>query len=221
VRDGDTLVVTKLNRLARFLPDAGHHRGTDQTEGEAQHRRVHPRPRRPVGRLLFNVLAVVAEFEFDLNRAPPAKACRSPGERPAPRQTTQTLQEPGSPPSPYIREDNTPPPRSPNCSRSHGAPCTGSTSEPSAAKETRGPCGGLKAPGADHAHHSTTLRISSSRFGRAWVVGGHPGTGYEGTKLATIQVGPIRRISNGREGGDIPSWNIKTSPAVSMKMISS
>jgi DNA invertase Pin-like site-specific DNA recombinase len=70
VRDGDTVVVTKLDRLARFLPDAGHHRGPDQTEGEAQHRRVHPRPRRPVGRLLFNVLAVVAEFESDLNQAP-------------------------------------------------------------------------------------------------------------------------------------------------------
>jgi DNA invertase Pin-like site-specific DNA recombinase len=43
-------VVAKLDRLARSLPDA--HDPTD-----------------PFGRLLFNVLAMVAEFEADLIRA--------------------------------------------------------------------------------------------------------------------------------------------------------
>ena len=68
-RAGDTLVVTKLDRLARSLPDA-------RTIVEDLTRRqvklslggsVHD-PTDPVGRLLFNVLAMVAEFEGDLIR---------------------------------------------------------------------------------------------------------------------------------------------------------
>src|SRR4051812_34391874 len=68
-RAGDTLAVTKLDRLARSLPDA-----RDILE-DLTHRRVklslggsiHD-PTDPVGRLLFNVLAMVAEFESDLIR---------------------------------------------------------------------------------------------------------------------------------------------------------
>src|SRR4051794_18327430 len=68
-REGDTLVVTKLDRLARSLPDAR------DIVHELTHRRVklslggslHD-PNDPVGRLLFNVLAMVAEFETDLIR---------------------------------------------------------------------------------------------------------------------------------------------------------
>jgi DNA invertase Pin-like site-specific DNA recombinase len=68
-RSGDTLVVTKPDRLARSLPDA-------RAIVEALTRRqvklslggaVHD-PTDPVGRLLFNVLAMVAEFEGDLIR---------------------------------------------------------------------------------------------------------------------------------------------------------
>ncbi|MFT4470846.1 recombinase family protein [Arthrobacter sulfonylureivorans] len=70
VRAGDTLVITKLDRLARSLPDA-----RDIVEELTKKKvklsiggSVHD-PTDPVGRLLFNVLAMVAEFESDLIRA--------------------------------------------------------------------------------------------------------------------------------------------------------
>jgi len=69
-RPGDTLVVTKLDRLARSLRDA-----TDIAD-ELTRRGVRLNlggsvydPTDPVGRLLFNVLGMVAEFESDLIRA--------------------------------------------------------------------------------------------------------------------------------------------------------
>ncbi len=68
-REGDTLVVTKLDRLARSLPDAREilddltRRSVKLSLGGSIHD-----PTDPVGRLLFNVLAVVAEFEADLIR---------------------------------------------------------------------------------------------------------------------------------------------------------
>jgi len=68
-RDGDTLVVTKLDRLARSLPDARDiledltARNVKLSLGGSVHD-----PTDPVGRLLFNVLAMVAEFEADLIR---------------------------------------------------------------------------------------------------------------------------------------------------------
>jgi len=68
-RAGDTLVVTKLDRLARSLPDAR------DLADELTRRQVRLNlgglvydPTDPVGRLLFNVLAMVAEFEADLIR---------------------------------------------------------------------------------------------------------------------------------------------------------
>lgn len=66
-RNGDTLVVAKLDRLARSLRDAK----DIVDELTAKHVKlsiggsVHD-PLDPVGRLLFNVLAMVAEFESDL-----------------------------------------------------------------------------------------------------------------------------------------------------------
>jgi DNA invertase Pin-like site-specific DNA recombinase len=68
-RAGDTLVVTKLDRLARSLPDARQIL-EDLTRREVKLSlggSVHD-PTDPVGRLLFNVLAMVAEFEADLIR---------------------------------------------------------------------------------------------------------------------------------------------------------
>jgi hypothetical protein len=68
-RAGDTLVVTKLDRLARSLPDARDildeltRRSVKLSLGGSIHD-----PTDPVGRLLFNVLAMVAEFESDLIR---------------------------------------------------------------------------------------------------------------------------------------------------------
>ena len=68
-REGDTLVVTKLDRLARSLPDAR------AIADELTARQVRLSlgasvydPNDPAGRLLFNVLAMVAEFESDLIR---------------------------------------------------------------------------------------------------------------------------------------------------------
>src|SRR4051794_4293207 len=66
-RAGDVLVVTKLDRLARSLPDA-RDIVAELTAREVKlslSGSVHD-PTDPVGRLLFNVLAMVAEFESDL-----------------------------------------------------------------------------------------------------------------------------------------------------------
>ena len=69
VRSGDTFVVTKLDRLARSLPDAREildeltRAGVTLSIGGQRHD-----PADPVGRLLFNVLAMIAEFESDLIR---------------------------------------------------------------------------------------------------------------------------------------------------------
>jgi len=64
-REGDTLVVTKLDRLARSLPDAR------AVADELTVRQVRLNlggsvydPTDPVGRLLFNVLAMVAESDL-------------------------------------------------------------------------------------------------------------------------------------------------------------
>jgi len=70
VRNGDVLVVTKLDRLARSLPDARDiadeltRKGVTLNLGGSIYD-----PTDPVGRLLFNVLGMVAEFEADLIRA--------------------------------------------------------------------------------------------------------------------------------------------------------
>jgi len=68
-RDGDTMVVTKLDRLARSLPDARAilEELTTRQVKLSLGGSVHD-PNDPVGRLLFNVLAMVAEFESDLIR---------------------------------------------------------------------------------------------------------------------------------------------------------
>jgi DNA invertase Pin-like site-specific DNA recombinase len=63
----DTLVVTKLDRLARSLPDAR----AIADELTVRHVKLSLGgsvydPTDPVGRLLFNELAMVAEFEADL-----------------------------------------------------------------------------------------------------------------------------------------------------------
>ena len=69
-RGGITLVVAKLDRLARSLRDAKDiideltAKEVKLSIGESVHD-----PNDPVGRLLFNVLAMVAEFESDLIRA--------------------------------------------------------------------------------------------------------------------------------------------------------
>jgi len=69
VRSGDTLVVPKLDRLARSVPDARAigdgltARGVKLQIGASVHD-----PADPMGRLFFNILATFAEFEADLIR---------------------------------------------------------------------------------------------------------------------------------------------------------
>ncbi len=67
VREGDTLVVTKLDRLARSAPDA-----RTITDGLAERSirlalsaAVYD-PTDPMGKIFFNILATFAEFETDL-----------------------------------------------------------------------------------------------------------------------------------------------------------
>ena len=70
VREGDTLVVTKLDRLARSLRDATAiadeltAKGVRLSIGGSVYD-----PTDPVGKMLFAVLGLVAEFESDLIRA--------------------------------------------------------------------------------------------------------------------------------------------------------
>lgn len=69
VRDGDTLVVSKLDRLARSVPDARDiadrlaARGVKLALGSSVYD-----PTDPMGKMFFNILATFAEFESDLIR---------------------------------------------------------------------------------------------------------------------------------------------------------
>ena len=69
VRKGDTLVVPKLDRLARSVPDARHIADQLQAKGVklALGRNIHD-PSDPMGKMFFNILATFAEFEADLIR---------------------------------------------------------------------------------------------------------------------------------------------------------
>lgn len=70
VRAGDTLVVPKLDRLARSVPDARmiadqlDRKGVKLALGASVHD-----PADPLGKMFFNILATFAEFEADLIRA--------------------------------------------------------------------------------------------------------------------------------------------------------
>jgi DNA invertase Pin-like site-specific DNA recombinase len=69
VRKGDTLVVPKLDRLARSVPDARQiadalvQRGVILALGQSRYN-----PGDPMGKMFFNILATFAEFEADLIR---------------------------------------------------------------------------------------------------------------------------------------------------------
>ena len=69
VHQGDTLVVPKLDRLARSVPDARaiadqlRERGVKLALGRALYD-----PDDPMGKMFFNILATFAEFEADLIR---------------------------------------------------------------------------------------------------------------------------------------------------------
>jgi len=69
VRKGDTLIVPKLDRLARSVPDARSiadelaARGVTLALGQSRYD-----PDDPMGKMFFNILATFAEFEADLIR---------------------------------------------------------------------------------------------------------------------------------------------------------
>lgn len=69
VREGDTLVVPKLDRLARSVPDARTIVDQLQKKGVklALGASVYD-PTDPMGKMFFNILATFAEFEADLIR---------------------------------------------------------------------------------------------------------------------------------------------------------
>ena len=69
MRKSDTLVVPKLDRLARSVPDARHIADQLQEKGVklALGRTIHD-PEDPMGKIFFNILATFAEFEADLLR---------------------------------------------------------------------------------------------------------------------------------------------------------
>jgi hypothetical protein len=121
-------VITKLDRLARSLPDARDiveeltKKKVKLSIGGSVHDSTDP-----VGRLLFNVLAMVAEPNPTSSAPAPAKGCRSPKPKAgfaANSQNSPKARKPTS--SPYIREETTQPPRSPSPSRSPAVRCTAS-----------------------------------------------------------------------------------------------
>jgi len=69
LREGDTLIVSKLDRLARSVPDARdiaeelERKGAKLALGAAVHD-----PTDPMGKMFFNIVATFAEFEADLIR---------------------------------------------------------------------------------------------------------------------------------------------------------
>ncbi|WP_371788094.1 recombinase family protein [Streptomyces griseoaurantiacus] len=82
VRASDTLVVPKLDRLARSAPDARDigdslvARGAKFSLGGS-----HYDPADSMGKMFFNILATFAKFKVDLVRLRPGKAWPSPGRR--------------------------------------------------------------------------------------------------------------------------------------------
>jgi hypothetical protein len=101
VREGDTLIVTKLDRLARSVPDAraiGDQlaaRGVKLSLGGQVYD-----PTDPMGKMFYSILAIFAEFEVDLLRARTKEG--------------MAVMAPASTPSPT----------SPTCSPSPAPPCT-------------------------------------------------------------------------------------------------
>ena len=112
LREGDTLVVPKLDRLARSVPDA-----RDIGDGLAARGiklslggQVYD-PTDPMGKMFFNILATFAEFEVDLLRMRTREGWPSPvrrgglrvGDRscrPSSRQSCAACAAPATTPSP-------------------------------------------------------------------------------------------------------------------------
>ncbi len=132
VREGDTLVVPKLDRLARSVPDARAigddlaGRGIKLSLGGQVYD-----PADPMGKMFFNILATFAEFEVDLLRMRTREGmavARAKGKLRGKQPKLSARQQRswrGWPPLATTRS-----PTSPSCSPSPARPCTGPSSEP-------------------------------------------------------------------------------------------
>jgi hypothetical protein len=130
VRAGDALVVPKLDRLARSVPDARAigddlaDRGIKLSLGGQVYD-----PADPMGKMFFNILATFAEFEVDLLRMR-AREGMAVARAKADSEAASLSSRPGSRPNCGVC---TPPattslPIWPNCSPCPGPPCTGLSS---------------------------------------------------------------------------------------------
>ncbi len=100
LREGDTLVVPKLDRLARSVPDARAigdslaARGVRLSLGGSVYD-----PSDPMGKCFFNILATFAEFEVDCCGCAPAKAWQSHAPKADSKQDTETQPHPADGPA--------------------------------------------------------------------------------------------------------------------------
>jgi DNA invertase Pin-like site-specific DNA recombinase len=131
VRSGDTLVVPKLDRLARSVPDARHigdslvARGIKLSLGGTIYD-----PADPLGKMFFNILATFAEFEVDLLRLRTREGmavARAKGKLKG-KQPKLTGSRPSSPAC--TPPATTPSPTSWKSSPSAAPPCTAPSSAP-------------------------------------------------------------------------------------------
>jgi DNA invertase Pin-like site-specific DNA recombinase len=132
VRAGDTLVVPKLDRLARSVPDARAigdslvARGVKLSLGGTVYD-----PTDPMGKLFFNILATVAEFEVDLLRLRTREGmaiARAKGRLRGKQPKMSARQQAHW--SSSIRAGSIRSPSWPNCSRSRGPRCIGCWNAP-------------------------------------------------------------------------------------------
>jgi hypothetical protein len=133
VRAGDTLVVSKLDRLARSVPDARDigdslvARGVRLSLGSTI-----DDPSDPMGKMFFNILATFAEFEVDLLRMRTREGmavARAKGE--AAGEAAQAVGPAAGPTCcSCTTPASTPSPTSPTCSPSPGRRCTGCSTAP-------------------------------------------------------------------------------------------
>lgn len=104
VRSGDTLVVPKLDRLARSVPDARAigddlaARGVKLQLGGSVHD-----PSDPMGKLFFNILATFAEFEADLIKLRTREGMAVARQGEAARQKAQALRSSAEGAAPHVQ----------------------------------------------------------------------------------------------------------------------
>ena len=132
VRGGDTLVVPKLDRLARSVPDA---RAIDDDLAARGIKlslsgQVYD-PADPMGKIFFNILATFAEFEVDLLRMRTREGmavARAKGKLRGkqPKLSARQQREPVRMAGPA----SSPSPTSPRCSPSPARPCTAPPANP-------------------------------------------------------------------------------------------